>query len=190
MYVESTCGNGNPIYVWASCCIVFVLEVWNHAEIRGWDRGITCDGAVEPEYEWHWFHFSHALHTEHCGQQHSLVLYWLCTYLVRVNEICCYFSWLLLCDRACPVQLPAFFLSRVLLLGFGMLLTSKRNAIAALLWCAWVLPRTGKISHDQSRFRQTFTRCFFTRHNPHSSTSRYVYITDFVHDETYFKARA
>ena len=38
---------------------------------------------------------------------------------------------------------------------------SKRSGIAALLWCAWVLPRTVKIGHNQSRFCQTFTCCFF-----------------------------
>ena len=31
---------------------------------------------------------------------------------------------------------------------------SKRSAVAALLWCVWILPQTVKISHDQSRIRQ------------------------------------
>ena len=48
-------------------------------------------------------------------------------YLVRVSDIGRYFSWLLLCDRACPVQQPAFFLSLVLLLGFGKLLSIKKE---------------------------------------------------------------
>ena len=48
-------------------------------------------------------------------------------YLVRVSETGRYFSWLLLCDRICPVELSAFFLSRVLLLGFGKLLSIKKK---------------------------------------------------------------
>ena len=48
-------------------------------------------------------------------------------YLVRVSEIGRHFSWLLLCDRACPVQPSALFLSRVLLLGFGKLLSIEKE---------------------------------------------------------------
>ena len=48
-------------------------------------------------------------------------------YLVSVSEIGRYSSWLLLRDRACPVQPSAFFLSRVLLLGFGKLLSIKKK---------------------------------------------------------------
>ena len=56
---------------------------------------------------------------EHCNVQLK--------YLVRVYEIGRYFSWLLLCDRACPVQPSTWFLSRVLLLGFGKLLSIKKK---------------------------------------------------------------
>ena len=49
------------------------------------------------------------------------------TWSASLSEIGRYFSWLLLCDRACPAQPPAFFLSRVLLLGFGKLLSIKKK---------------------------------------------------------------
>ena len=56
------------------------------------------------------------------------------TYLVHVREIGRIFSWLLLFDMACPVQPPAFFLSRLLLLGFGKLLSIKKE-VALPLCC-------------------------------------------------------
>ena len=40
-------------------------------------------------------------------------------------KLATFFSWLLLCDMACPVQPPAFFLSWVLLLGFGKSIKKK-----------------------------------------------------------------
>ena len=110
-------------------------------------------------------------------------------YLVHVSEIGRYFSWLLLCGRACPVQPSALFLSWVLLLGFGRLLIIKKKC-----HCRFVVMWMGFPTNCQNKlrsksFHQTFTHCFFTCHNPHSSTGRYVCITDFVHDETYFKVR-
>ena len=70
------------------------------------------------------------------------------TYLVRVSEIGRYFSWLLLCDRACPVQPPAFFLSRVLLLGFGKLLSIKKKC-----HCRFVVMCVGFTTNCQNKSR-------------------------------------
>ena len=70
------------------------------------------------------------------------------TYLVRVIEIGRYFSWLLLCDRACPVQQPAFFLSRVLLLGFGKLLSIKKKC-----HCRFVVMCVGFTTNCQNMSR-------------------------------------
>ena len=67
-------------------------------------------------------------------------------YLVRVSEIGRYFSWLLLCDRACPVQSPAFFLSRVLLLGFGKLLSIKKKC-----HCRFVVMCVGFTTNCQNK---------------------------------------
>ena len=72
-----------------------------------------------------------------------------------------------------------FFMSWVLLLGFGKLLSIKKKCHCRFVVMCVGFTMNCKISHDQSRFRQTFTRCFFTRHDPHSCTSRYVYITEF-----------
>ena len=69
-------------------------------------------------------------------------------YLVRVSEIGRYFSWLLLCDRACPVQPPAFFLSRVLLLGFGKLLSIKKKC-----HCRFVVMCVGFTTNCQNKSR-------------------------------------
>ena len=69
-------------------------------------------------------------------------------YLVRVIEIGRYFSWLLLCDRACPVQQPAFFLSGVLLLGFGKLLSIKKKC-----HCRFVVMCVGFTTNCQNMSR-------------------------------------
>ena len=69
-------------------------------------------------------------------------------YLVRVSEIGRYFSWLLLCDRACPVQPPAFFLCRVLLLGFGKLLSIKKKC-----HCRFVVMCVGFTTNCQNKSR-------------------------------------
>ena len=69
-------------------------------------------------------------------------------YLVRVSEIGRYFSWLLPCDRACPVQPPAFFLSRVLLLGFGKLLSIKKKC-----HCRFVVMCVGFTTNLQNESR-------------------------------------
>ena len=69
-------------------------------------------------------------------------------YLVRVIEIGRYFSWLLLCDRACPVQQPAFFLSRVLLLGLGKLLSIKKKC-----HCRFVVMCVGFTTNCQNMSR-------------------------------------
>ena len=69
-------------------------------------------------------------------------------YLVRVSEIGCCFSWLLLCDRACPVQPPACFLSRVLLLGFGKLLSIKKKC-----HCRFVVMCVGFTTNCQNKSR-------------------------------------
>ena len=108
-------------------------------------------------------------------------------YLVSVSKIDHYFCWLPLCDRACPGQPSALFLSRVLLLGFGKLASIKKKC-----HCRFVLMCVGFTMNCQNKSRsktlcQTFTRCFLTYYDPY--TGRYVYITDYVHDETYFKAR-
>ena len=67
-------------------------------------------------------------------------------YLVRVSEIGRYFSWRLLCDRTCPVQPPAFFLSRVLLLGFGKLLSNKEKC-----HCRFVVMCVGFTTNCQNK---------------------------------------
>ena len=72
----------------------------------------------------------------------------LLKYLVRVSEIGRYFSWHLLCDRACPVQPPAFFLSRVLLLGFGKLLSIKKKC-----YCRFVVMCVGFTTNCQNKSR-------------------------------------
>ena len=71
-----------------------------------------------------------------------------CMYLVRVSEIGRYFSWLLLCNRACPVQPPAFFLSRVLLLVFGKLLSIKKKC-----HCRFVVMCVGFTTNCQNKSR-------------------------------------
>ena len=58
------------------------------------------------------------------------------------------FFWLLLCDRACPVQPPAFFLSRVLLLGFGKLLSIKKKC-----HCRFVVMCVGFTANRQNKSR-------------------------------------
>ena len=69
-------------------------------------------------------------------------------YLVRVSEIGRYFFWLLLCDRACPVQPSAFFLSGVLLLGFGKLLSIKKKC-----HCRFVVTCVGFTTNCQNKSR-------------------------------------
>ena len=69
-------------------------------------------------------------------------------YLVRISEIGRYFSWLLLCDRACPVQPSAFFLSRVLLLGYGKLLSIEKKCN-----CCFVVMCVGFTTNCQSKER-------------------------------------
>ena len=69
-------------------------------------------------------------------------------YLVRVSEIGRYFSWLLLCDRACLAQSSAFFLSRVLLLGFGKLLSIKKKC-----HCRFVVTCVGFTTNCQNKSR-------------------------------------
>ena len=59
-----------------------------------------------------------------------------------------YFSWLLLCDRACPAQPPALFLSRVLLLGFGKVLSIKKKC-----HCRFVVMCVGFITNCQNKSR-------------------------------------
>ena len=114
----------------------------------------------------------------------TLIVYWniiLYTYLVRVIEIGRYFSWLLLCDRSCPMQQPAFFLSRVPLLGFGKLLSIKKKC-----HCRFVVMCVDSTTNCQNNYvtiKVASARhspiAFFTRHDPHIGTSRYVYITGF-----------
>ena len=79
--------------------------------------------------------------------RHSKV-HTLLIYLVRVSEIGRYFSWLLLCDRACSVQPPAFFLSRVLLLGFAKLLSIKKKC-----HCRFVVMCVGFTTNCQNMSR-------------------------------------
>ena len=69
-------------------------------------------------------------------------------YLVRVSEIGRYFSWLLLCDRACLAQSSAFFLSRVLLPGFGKLLSIKKKC-----HCRFVVTCVGFTTNCQNKSR-------------------------------------
>ena len=75
------------------------------------------------------------------------------------------------------MQPPAFFLSRVLLLGFGKLLSIKKK------WhCRFVVMCVGFTTNCQNKSQSKSLPPdirFFTRHHPHSSTSRYVYITEF-----------
>ena len=87
-------------------------------------------------------------------------------YLVRVIEIGRYFSWLLLCDRACPMQQPAFFLSRVLLLGFGKLLSIKKKC-----HCRFVVMCVGFTTNCQNMSRSKslppdIHPCFFYTPRP------------------------
>ena len=70
-----------------------------------------------------------------------------------------------------------FFMYRVLLLGFGKLMSIKKKCHCHFLVMCVGFTTNRQNKSRQSRFRQTFTPCFFTRHNPRSSTSRYVYIT-------------
>ena len=93
-------------------------------------------------------HFRHErLHTglPGCGEEGLTVVKY---YLVRVSEIGRYFFWLLLCDRACPVQPSAFFLSRVLLLGFGKLLSIKKKC-----HCRFVVTCVGFTTNCQNKSR-------------------------------------
>ena len=83
-----------------------------------------------------------------------------------------------------------FFLSRILLLGFGKLLSIKKK-----YRCHFVEMCVGFNTNCQNKSQSKslppdIHPLLFTRHDPHSSTSRYMYIPDFVHDETCFKARA
>ena len=60
-------------------------------------------------------------------------------HLVRVIEIGRCFSWFLLCDRAFPVHPAAFFLSRVLVLGFGkLLIISKKCNCCLVVMCVGI----------------------------------------------------
>ena len=87
------------------------------------------------------------------------------------------------------MQPSAFFLSRVLLLGFGKLLSIKKKC-----HCRFVVTCLGFTTNCQNMSRSKslppdihplfFIFIFFTCHDPHSSTSMYVYIIASVHDET------
>ena len=77
------------------------------------------------------------------------------------------------------MQPPAFFLSRVLLLGFGKLLSIKKKC-----HCRFVVMCVGFTTNCQNKSRSKshppdIHPLLFTRYDPHSSTSRYVYIPEF-----------
>ena len=97
------------------------------------------------------------------------------SYLVRVSEIGRYFFCLLLCDRACPVHPSAFFLSWVLLLGSGKLLSIKKKC-----HCRFVMMCVVFTTNCQNKSRSKSLPVVSARHSP----------VDYLHATTHTVALA